>query len=70
MSKDLVVLCDTCGKDITKTGNAVDWRVGLVNVRIPARGGVLTEVDVRPQLTEDKDFCSLTCTRDWINSVK
>jgi hypothetical protein len=34
----LEITCETCGKDITYTGNSIDWRLEIHNVRMRKDG--------------------------------
>ena len=66
MPKTTKILCDTCGADITSTGNSVDWRIALINQHIPSRGGMVTDMWITPQLKDDVYFCNAGCLRAWI----
>ena len=62
MSKVTTVTCDGCTRDISTTGNSVDWRLALLNQMVPSRGGFVTDMMIYPILVEgDMYFCSLWC---------
>jgi hypothetical protein len=65
MGRDTLVTCDTCGKDITHTGNCVDYRLVLKSEAIPPRpgGGSVTAMMVYPPVSREYVFCGLDCLR-------
>ncbi len=48
--KQTTVTCDNCSKDLTTTGNCVDYRIVLASEEIPSRGNVATLMNIEPQL--------------------
>lgn len=67
--KKVEIFCDNCERDITYTGNSVDWRVSLVNERIPPNDGCVTDMHIYPILDEDMHFCSHMCLVDGVNNI-
>lgn len=67
MPKETKVTCDNCGKDLTSTGNCQDWRIALVNDRIPSRGGVVTAMASSPCLKHNLYFCGLDCLKQYFD---
>lgn len=64
--KTTKVICDYCEKDLSQTGNCLDWMIALTNVRIPSYGGPVTDMNVEKPLSQDYHFCGLGCLRSWI----
>lgn len=60
------VTCDGCGKDITTTGNCVDYRLALVVESIPCGRNMVTLLHVTPPLNRDHHFCGVGCLKNWI----
>jgi hypothetical protein len=65
MGKSVKIICDNCGRDLTITGNSIDYRLALMNQSIPSRGGAVTDVMVYPPLDSDKYFCGWGCFCEW-----
>jgi len=63
--RDNTIKCDGCGRDITTTGNIVDYRLHLSVVQMPVRGTMATLLHIIPPLDGDKDFCGLSCLAHW-----
>lgn len=59
------VTCDACGRDLTSTGNNIDWRLALVPQRIPSRGGIVTDMMIPPAIEETAHFCEIACLEAW-----
>lgn len=68
------VICDGCGKNISATGNAVDYRLELSIKQLPPwyvlegeTGGVVTAMMIYPEIKETKHFCNnLGCVKRWL----
>lgn len=67
MPKTVNVKCDGCELDLTTTGNSIDYRIALLNQRIPSRGGIVTDMMAYPVLPDDAYFCSQSCLRRWVD---
>ena len=59
------ITCDTCGRDLTSTGNAMGYRIAVANERIPSKGTVVTLLYVRPCLDTELRFCGMNCLLKW-----
>lgn len=57
--------CDSCGKDLTTSGNSVDWRLTLRPERIPPAGGFCTDMMIYPALDRAYHFCHMGCLEAW-----
>lgn len=64
--KTIKIDCDTCKRDITYTGNSIDWRLAIHNEQVPSRGGSVTDMMIYPIFDSDYYFCSDRCFRDWV----
>ena len=63
------VTCDSCGRDLTTTGNAVGYRLVLASQpipSIPSSSGTVTLVHVNPIIDREKHFCSTKCLAAWV----
>jgi hypothetical protein len=67
--KTVTITCDTCERDITTTGNSVDYRLAVLSQSIPSRGGIVTDMMIYPVLDRDYYFCSLNCFREWAKRI-
>jgi hypothetical protein len=67
--KTMKITCDRCEADLTTTGNCEDYRLALVNERVPSRGGATTDMIVYPLINVDMHFCGLTCLTEWVNAL-
>lgn len=65
-----IARCENCNNDISYTTNSINWRIALVNERIPSCGGVVTDMMIYPQLENDLRFCGLGCLKSWVNKEK
>ncbi len=65
MSKQTKITCDSCGKDLTFTGNCDGYYITLANTRMASWGGAVTLMAVYPALDHDLTFCGLTCLDLW-----
>lgn len=64
--RNIQVLCDGCQRDITETGNSVDYRLLLIADRLPISGNTVTDMMIYPPIKRDHHFCGLDCLKDWI----
>lgn len=62
----ITVNCSGCGKDLTDTGNCVDWRIAVANEPIPCRDGTLTLIGINKKLESNMLFCSVQCLKQWV----
>lgn len=60
------VTCDWCHKDLTTTGNCVDYRLALVPERIPSVGPTSTLMLIEPDVKCAHHFCGLRCLAGWV----
>lgn len=60
------ITCDQCERDITTTGNSVDYRIILASQPIPSRGGIVTDMMIYPQLDKKRFFCRTSCLKEWV----
>ena len=67
--KEVKITCDYCGKDITTTGNSVDYRLALKNERIQSCCGIVTDMWITPCLKHDYYFCSTQCLKEKLNDL-
>lgn len=72
MATTTQVTCDGCGKDITYTGNSVDYRLVLDTqaktpwyVREGKTGGPVTDWMQYPPISRRHHFCGLNCLDAW-----
>ena len=70
MPKDIRIICDKCGKDLTTTGNSIDYRLALINQSIPSWGGIVTDMMVYPPIETDAYFCGFRCLQEWVMSKR
>lgn len=63
--KAVEVTCDGCGRDLTTTGNSIDYRLALANERLPSRGGCVTDMMIYPPIKRDAHFCGMACLKKW-----
>lgn len=66
--KETKITCDGCGKDLTTTGNSVDYRLALVNEAIPSGGGAVTDMMVYPPIERNVHFCGMRCLKAWLSA--
>ncbi len=59
------ITCDTCGQDLTTTGNCVDYRLALVPEHIPSWGGCVTSMHIEPPIERSAHFCGVQCLAKW-----
>jgi len=67
MPRTETITCDApgCGRDLTSSGNCVDYRLALVNEHVPSRAGAVTLMHKTPSLDRDHYFCGLACLLKW-----
>lgn len=68
MGKEIKIICDGCGRDITYTGNSIDWRLALRNEEIPSYSGTVTDMYIPPQIDKDVYFCGIECLKKWLKT--
>ena len=70
--RDDTITCDGCGRDITYTGNSVDYRLILASESKPRRGdgSVITDMMIYPDLDRPCHFCGLLCLDKWRNEKR
>lgn len=61
MGKTTNIICDGCGKDITRTTNCEDYLLCLDNRSMPTVGGIVTAMGAYPVLERDYYVCSVRC---------
>ena len=59
------VTCDTCGCDLTTTGNSVDYRIAVVVENIRPESGSVTDMMAYPPLERMHHFCGKPCLKKW-----
>ena len=69
MALKLEITCDGCQKDITATGNCVDYRIAMKVERLPTKSGTgfVTAMMIYPPLKNDAYFCGINCVRIWMD---
>lgn len=67
MGKTVKITCDGCGRDLTYTGNCVDYRLVLApeNKAIYPGAGAVTDVILSPPVKRPFYFCDLSCLDHW-----
>lgn len=65
--KEIKIICDSCDRDITYTGNSIDYRLALKNERIQSKEGAVTDMMVYPILDDDLYFCGKGCLKKYIS---
>lgn len=67
--KDVKVTCDACGKDLTYTGNCVDYRLLVTSESLGSGRGedgrsyAVTAMMIYPPVDRSYHFCNLRCLR-------
>lgn len=64
--KTVDISCDGCGRDLTTTGNMVDYRLLLTSENIAPSGPTATAMMVYPAIMQPAHFCGLHCLRGWL----
>ena len=68
MTTKINTYCNHCGRDLTYTGLAVDYRLSLANEQIPVNPARnITRVAARAPLDGTRHFCGIDCLRRWVN---
>jgi hypothetical protein len=62
--------CDACGKDLTTTGNCVDYRLIVGSENIPTVGGFVTAMGKYPPTDRTYYFCGLYCMDVWRDAAR
>lgn len=65
--KKIEITCDACGKDLTETGNCVDYRLALINENIQSVGGFVTSAMRYPAIKHNAHFCGMKCLKQWVD---
>jgi len=60
------ILCDHCKRDLTTTGNSMDYRLLLKSEEISAPSGPVTDMWIEPAISRDHHFCNLKCLKEWV----
>lgn len=60
------VTCDHCKRNLTRSGNSVDYRIVVKSEPIPSAPGPVTDMMIYPPIPEDLHFCGLRCMREWV----
>lgn len=63
------IKCDGCDIDLSKTGNSIDYRLGLYNERLPCGIGAVTDMMIYPIIERNAHFCGLLCLRAWLDKI-
>ncbi len=68
MAKEVMVLCDGCGRDITfaKVAMPPAFRLHLRAEALPQLNTPVLLVLVQPPIKEDKYFCNFSCLAGWL----
>ena len=70
MPRTETITCDHCGKDLAQSSNVPDYRIAVLNQRIPSAGGVVTDMPLTPELPHDHYFCGWKCLRAWMEQQR
>lgn len=65
MTEHKKITCDACERDLTYTGNCVEYRLALNVESIPANSGFVTLMHLSPDIDGSKHFCGLRCLKKW-----
>lgn len=67
MAEEHKITCDGCGRDLTYTGNCVDYRLVLGNETKPPYPDAwsVTAMGIYPPLKRTHHFCDLLCLDQW-----
>lgn len=68
--KTTMITCDECGRNLTSTGNCIDYRLVLHCEEVPCRGGVVTLLAIEPPISGTMAFCGLRCLEKWLERTK
>jgi len=68
MTEYMKITCDNCNKDLTYTGNCVDYRLKLMDENIPTQSTCVTTRMLYPSLKNgSKHFCGMGCLKVWVH---
>lgn len=65
-----IVICDHCKRNISETGNSVDYRILLASEPIPNRGGGMTDVAIEPDFNRPRHFCGMRCLKQYLETPR
>lgn len=67
MGKTATITCDGCCRDLTYTGNSVDYRLVLGSEAKPIEPGpgAVTDMMIYPPIDRTHYFCGLHCLDKW-----
>jgi hypothetical protein len=70
MTENTKITCDNCNKDLTYTGNCIDYRLKLMDEIIPPKSSTVTAMMMYPSLKDgSKHFCGIGCLKVWIHNL-
>lgn len=69
MAENRKVTCDSCGADLTVTGNSVDYRVLLRSEALPSWGGAVTDMMIHPPIRQPMHFCGIACLKKGVEKL-
>lgn len=58
-------VCDWCGKDLSRTGNCVGWRIHLSCEQILSNEGMVTLLHIPNPLPDMLCFCGTQCLGNY-----
>lgn len=61
--------CDSCGANLTTTGNCVDYLIILRSERIPSNDGSVTVMNIEPQIQHQLHFCGIACLKKHVEKL-
>jgi hypothetical protein len=67
MAENSQITCDGCGNDLSVTSNCEDYRLALVNQRVPPASSSVTAMGACPALDKAAHFCGVNCLRIWMD---
>ena len=71
MTEHKKITCDFCDRDLTTTGNCMDFRLALNVESIRPNAGFVTLMNLPPPMDRNKHFCGLNCLNGWsVRDVK
>lgn len=65
MTYQNIYTCDECQKDISKTSNCTDYRIGIYSESIPPQQGALTLLNMQPPFIKSMHFCAEQCMKNY-----
>ena len=63
--EDEKITCANCGRDLSITGNCIDFRLALNAEEIPERTNCFTLLSKCPQLNKTVYLCDIKCLKSW-----